>query len=843
MPLSRADGGDPAGAHGVAVVLVLGIAEGGEDDGADACNRGVADRPGPLAGRVGLTPRGRWSCRSARENAILASMGEGAAVAAVRGSAPSSASRDARACYIADPDLSEAAANLDGPWLQTPRAEKRAVSTHAELATIRKLSQYRPFERGGRDAAEAQEDMLLAALAEGGGAIESIKACRAAISTLFKLEFDEIEISRALNGLLNSGMVLRDGPSFALAENERERLETIARESESTAARAMAEWLGLVAEQYPGLSDDDERYLREDLDAYLRMVIQRHGAEAALLLYPDDAHAQRLYEDLEDLGFDFLEHRSARLHKIRGFGLSQFMRSPTEAQRAFLSQNLSTGYFWTVLSIDPEGARLVQKIAKGQRVYLDTNFIFRLLGIQGPRYIRPAQILLDRTQGAGYETCVTPWTVDELRGRLRSSREFLKSYPVPPSEYASLAADATSDDDFVTFYWRRVREEPGLKVDDFLAYYEEVEDHLAAMEVPVRSEGCQAVDRRHQDIADEVALLERATHGGRQRALRTLQHDVKHRLLIEQRRGDANRSFATAGAWFLTHDSVLPRYDNLARKGSSDLPFCVSAGSWFQVVEAFNPKSGDLGQTLADMLASPYVRYRRTLSKEGAQAIVARTSLHTSGTPDLAARVFMNSAAVEEIEAATGAADQLEKIDNALIAAALEVQEEAHLAKAQADSARERARLAEAAAEEKGRQAERDQISAIERERALRDEAVRAEVARGEEAVKNEAARALDQIASTEARYRAEVDAANRRTARESALRQRTGRRVRLGTATLISLLLLLVLGLSFGLDAAWSYVVGAGVLFGIGAAADQFLGRNDDISLEEPPPSAPDEV
>lgn len=407
---------------------------------------------------------------------------------------------------------------------------------------------------------------------------------------------------------------------------------------------------------------------------------------------------------------------------------------------------------------------------------------------------------------------------------------------MPPSEYAALAADATSDDDFVTFYWRRVRDEPGLKVDDFLAYFDEVEDHLAVLQIPVRSEGCQAVDRRHQDIADEVALLEGATHGGRQRGLRTLQHDVKHRLLIERRRGDGNRSFATAGAWFLTHDSVLPRYDNLARRGSSDLPFCVSAGSWFQVVEAFNPKSGDLGQTLSDMLASPYVRYRRTLSKEGAQAIVARTSLHASGTPDLAARVFMNSAAVEEIETANSPEDQAEKIDNALIAAALDMQEEARLAKEQADAVRKQAGEAVAAADDKGRQAERDLESAIERERALRDEAVRAEAARGEEAVKNEAARAREQIASAEARHLAEVDVANRRIAREAALRRRTRRRVRVGTAVAIGLLIFLLLGLSFGLDAAWSYVIAAGVLLGLGAAADQFLGRNDHVPDDQTP-------
>ena len=433
------------------------------------------------------------------------------------------------------------------------------MSTQADFVAVRKLSQYRPFERGGQDALEAQQDLLLAALAEAGGSLDGVKACTAAIATLFKLDLDDLEVSRALNALAASGAVRRESAAFVLSNDERDRLEAIARESAATSEKAIAEWIGLIAERYPGLSDDDERCLREDLDVYLRVVIQRHGAEAALLLYPDDAHAQRLYEDLEDLGFDFLQSRPDRLDKIRGFALSQFMRSPSDAQRAFLSLNLSTGYFWTVLSIDPEGARLVQRITQGQRVYLDTNFIFRLLGIQGPRYIRPAEILLDRTQGAGYETCVTPWTVDELRGRLRSSRDFLKQYPVPPSEYAALAAEATSDDDFVTFYWRRVREEPGLKVDDFLAYFDEVEEHLAARQIPVRAEGCTAVNQRHQDIADEVAILEGTTHGGRQRGLRTLQHDLKHRLLIEKRRGDANRSFATAGAWFLTHDSVLPR--------------------------------------------------------------------------------------------------------------------------------------------------------------------------------------------------------------------------------------------------------------------------------------------
>ncbi len=574
------------------------------------------------------------------------------------------------------------------------------------------------------------------------------------------------------------------------------------------ADKAIAEWLVGIAERFPGVSEEEEACLREDLEQYLKVAIQRHGAEAALLLYPDEA--ERLYEDLEEMGFGFLPPRSRRLQELRQFALQQFMRDPTDAQRTFLSQNLNTGYFWTVLSIDPEGARLVQQLAHGQRIYLDTNFIFRLLGIKGPRHIRPAELLLQLTQQAGYEAAVTPWTIEELRRRLSVSRDFLKQYNVPPSEYASLAADATSDEDFVTIYWRRVKDEPGLKVDDFLAYFEEVEAHLEARQVYMRREGCEAVNLRHKDVHDEVTILEQVTHGGRQRPLKTLEHDAKHRLLIEKRRGDAHRTFATAGCWFLTHDSVLPRYDSYARQGASEIPFCVSAAAWFQIVEAFTPKSEDLGQALADLLTSPYVRYRRTLSKSSAQAIAARTHLHTDGTPELAAHVFMNTAALDEIETASTPEEQVEKIDNALLAAATEVKEEACRAREQAETAQARAREREEAADERVRQVQREYEATLAQERALREEAIKNEAERGERALREAASQSEAELTTERERLGAEVAREKRRADSQAAEAQRARIRLRFGVIFIGAIVLFVVLGLVVGLDDAWEFIVGA---------------------------------
>jgi uncharacterized membrane protein YccC len=231
------------------------------------------------------------------------------------------------------------------------------------------------------------------------------------------------------------------------------------------------------------------------------------------------------------------------------------------------------------------------------------------------------------------------------------------------------------------------------------------------------------------------------------------------------------------------------------------------------------------------------VRYRRTLSKEAAQAIVARTQLHADGTPELAARIFMNSAAVDEIDKAATPEEQVEKIDNALVAAAREVQEEARLAKEQAEEAKARAAEAEAAAEERAREAERQQADAIERERALREEAVRNEAARGDEALRNEIARADQLRADQDAQHRRELDAANRRAARQGAIARRTSRRLRLGVSLVVGVVIFTVVGLAVGLDAAWTYVVGFGVLLSVLAGIDQFANRSD------PVPDAQDDV
>ncbi|MBS1882106.1 MAG: hypothetical protein JSS97_04025 [Actinobacteria bacterium] len=685
------------------------------------------------------------------------------------------------------------------------------------FAAVSRLSQYRPFEGGGASAREAIDDLILASLAEAGGKASSISDIVETAKTLFTVDLHEAEVARSLGDLEGAKTVERSDGYFSLAPFERKRLDAVATESAKVSEEAMADWRAFLVDRWPNLSPVELGQLEGDLHTFLRQVLYRQGAEAAVLLYPDLPKAQELYDELEEMGLDFLPKAEGQVRAIRSAALSHFIRRPSESQRLWLGQQLNTTYFWRMLSIDPEGARLVRELATGQRVYLDTNVIYRLLGVQGPRYVRPAETIVKTTQEVGYETCVTPWTVREFRNSLKRAAEFVKMYPLPSSEYADLLAEATSDDDFVTAYWRHVKEESGLRLEDFVARFEEVEASLEQFGVTVRGDGCTAVEQRKDEIADEVAVLSKVLHG-RSRYPGPIEHDVKHRLLIRQLRGSGDRRFANAGFWFLTFDSVLPRYDAYARReDGTTLSFCVSGGSWFQIVEALRPKSEDDLQLLADLLASPYVRYRRELSKETAQAIAARVQLHKGGDPKLAARIMMNSAFASEIEQVDGDA-QVEKIDNAIVTAARQVQEAARRAQEEADAAR-----LEAAAEKENA---REQIQAADNLHTaeLRDRDERIEKARreaeeaGERRLREEEDRTAKAVKAKEeqtAAARSDADKARREAERQS-------RRVRALGALFMIFIASLVGMLALGISGFWAVVVVVATVIGLWAAVDQ---------------------
>jgi hypothetical protein len=595
--------------------------------------------------------------------------------------------------------------------------------------SVARLAQYRPFERDGLDLRAALVDLVVAAALEADGELPSLAACQDHCKALWGIHVEIDELRSILDGLVDAGRMTRSNGRFALAQPEEAQLAERLRASSAIERRAFEDWEVALRSLNAGLTADDVATLRADLDAWLQRLITRHGVESALILYPEVPRAQQLFAEIEQEGLGFLPRRQGRVDAIREQALYLFVRQPTEAQRTLLATLLNTAYFLTILSLDPSAGALVQQLTTGQRIYLDTNFVYRILDLQGPTHYLSSKRLLELTQQLGYVTAVTPWTVRELKESLERARDFLMKQPIPPAELAELAASATTDENFVTAYWVRLREHP-VAPKDFYEFYAQIEDHLADHGITVMDEGCRAVDRDERGINDELSALERAL-GTHDRHEEVKLHDVKHRLLIRRLRAGPRR-FSNAGYWFLTCDSLLPRYDQMAAAHTEgELPFCASSSAWFQVMRSFTPRTEDFDQTLADLLASPYIRYRGRISYQTVEQVVARIDLYKGRTPELAAKVLLDTALMRDVGATRDEERRLQLIDNAIIRAAAERERE--LAEAKEREAREReARRAAQAREqalsqeleaERIRREEEQERADAERARLLRTQA------------------------------------------------------------------------------------------------------------------------
>jgi hypothetical protein len=70
------------------------------------------------------------------------------------------------------------------------------------VPNVRRLAQYRPFERGGLDLRAVFEDLVLAVATINDGSVESLLGCRHAFLDLWGVEVEVDELRPVFDGLI-----------------------------------------------------------------------------------------------------------------------------------------------------------------------------------------------------------------------------------------------------------------------------------------------------------------------------------------------------------------------------------------------------------------------------------------------------------------------------------------------------------------------------------------------------------------------------------------------------------------------------------------------------------------
>lgn len=587
------------------------------------------------------------------------------------------------------------------------------------VPNVRRLAQYRPFERGGLDLRAVLRDLVLAAAAIGDGTVESLFECRKAFADLWGLEVEIDELRPVVEELFEAELIEKDGKGFRLVSSTMAALEGNARQWEEVEERAFREWELAVRQRRPAVSDNDMELLTSDLRRWLHLIISRHGAEAALMLYPEDDRARRFFEDVDERGFESLPERERELRQLRVEALPLFIRCPTPDQRRFLAWLLNTSFYMTVLTIDPAAKQLVRVQMEGHRIYLDTNFLYAVLGAAPPEEVYSSRRLIQLSRELGFEFAVTPWTMSELRTSIgRSRREIEEQTRFVRPELAETMLRTSGDKGFNRLFWQIYKDKKTQPKDVFdrLDHFDKELAKYGIHEVP---EGCARIEKQ-EDRIKQYASLVGAERWPYPKEFVVLEHDAKCRLLVEQLRGDGNLSLSNARYWFLTYDTKLPRFAKRVPDNGDqppELPFCISPSAWVQIIRALTPRTEDFDRTVVDLLTSPFVGYRVAVNPAVVEEVIGRMDHFDDASPEMAIAVLTDSAAVSEIEDAVSTEDD-DSVEESVMRAYSTKAREMEEAVAASEQRVAEMQTALAEAEAKAAEAEAERVRAREEARA-----------------------------------------------------------------------------------------------------------------------------
>src|SRR5205807_561780 len=143
-----------------------------------------------------------------------------------------------------------------------------------------------------------------------------------------------------------------------------------------------------------------------------------------------DASGQsRFYEALSRQLPEVADLVPPELVQIATAEFPKFFDPMNSARTDYLTSRLRASFFFNLLSVDPSASQLVREYVSEKTLYLDSNFLFRLLGFHGPAMAFAPIIAIEVSKQLNCRLTVTQETVDEYIRVVRASTAKLKSAP------------------------------------------------------------------------------------------------------------------------------------------------------------------------------------------------------------------------------------------------------------------------------------------------------------------------------------------------------------------------------------------------------------------------------
>jgi hypothetical protein len=467
--------------------------------------------------------------------------------------------------------------------------------------------------------------------------------------TIFGLKIPEYQVQVSLDHLIANSRLQQTADSIlTLPNRDRTQLKERIDEAKALEERVKRAWLENISTRFPSLSSDQ---VWKGLQGYLARTFRCHGLQAAALLDNSLDIAPAYSESLFSLLNESLkEIFSPELRApARDAILSFFVELENHPEQGTYIEQLEDGVFhYFSLIVDPEVAVRLQKKLNQLTLFLDTNFLFDILGIhEKTYYVEISNQLLDtiNTHKLPFKLRFHQATAREMRtaiayhGSELRTQQRTQEYSTA-ANYSPLSYPLKIDPE----HHRRNGAIP-IDADSFLKRYEHVDILLKDKNIFVHR---SQLERRRE----RAELLEKyqqfLSSRGRMKPYETMNHDISVLDAVHQMRSKAKSSLE-AGALFITRDTLLYMFDWMTSQQQDRVACAVLPDIFLQVLRPFVSSSADFDRSFEETFVIPEFRAIESKSSEARAKMLSYLTAYETLPEETASQLLSNDLLLEPL--------------------------------------------------------------------------------------------------------------------------------------------------------------------------------------------------
>jgi hypothetical protein len=438
-------------------------------------------------------------------------------------------------------------------------------------------------------------------------------------------------VADSISRLITSGRLARaSNDGLVVSPEARSEVESRARAANELEKRVRNEWLvGLGAPSTIGVSPD---IYWDVLQRFAARMFRRHGAETILLLDPGvvQGNLSGSLSTYMNAALDEVHVAAGDRQALRD-AVRDFFNTTTLDRTRYLAQLLDGTFTFFALSADDATSGFLRNSLPDLKLFLDTNFIFGLVGVNDDELNTVARELIEFIQVNGFPFALYyhEKTLEEAERTLGAIGARLKSRIWPRG--LSAAAVQAGAGSAVELTYHQVNAKQGMDPDAFMARYGHVRVLLDALGLKIYREPPEdeAAQKRRWLLVAEYDDFKKRARPDRLRRYEALDHDVSVWISVQRLR-TPGRSTLQSGAAFLSADHLLYRFDwDAKRRGGSGS--VVLPSQLLALLRPFVAMNPDFDRRFVQTFAVPEFR----TSSTNYQATASRVLSYLASLGDL----------------------------------------------------------------------------------------------------------------------------------------------------------------------------------------------------------------